>query len=102
MTRLYNTCNVHIYHGSSHIQIANESHLAIEEVGDINSYFRDVYVSLKLYTNLIVIGQLVDDNCDVYFSHNGCLVQDQMSSKTIVKRGLFHYTFPFLIYIWLV
>lgn len=50
------------------------SHLAIDEVGDINSSFRDVYVSPELSTSLISVGQLVDDNCDILFSRYGCLM----------------------------
>jgi hypothetical protein len=69
-------CNVRPCHGSSHIQVANESHLAINEIGDINPSFKDVYVSPGLYNNLILVGQLVEKNCDVNFSRDGCLVQD--------------------------
>jgi hypothetical protein len=75
MTRSSNTlCNIHQYYGSFHIQIANDSHLAINEVGDINPFFRDVYVSHGLSTSLTSVGQLVDNNCDVHFSRDGCLV----------------------------
>jgi hypothetical protein len=75
MTRSSNTlCNVRPYHGSSHIQVANGGHLAIDEVGNINPSFRDVYVSPGLSNSLILIGQLVEKNCDVHFSSDGCLV----------------------------
>ena len=95
MTRLSDTLsNVRPYHGSSQIQIANGSHLAIDEVGDINYSFRDVYVSLELSTSLISVGQLVDDNCDVHFSRDGCLVQDQVSGKIIAKRPKVGRLFP--------
>ena len=95
MTRLSDTlCNVHPYHGSSQIQIANESHLAIDEVGDINSSFRNVYASPELSTSLIFVGQLVDDNCDVHFSRDGCLVRDQVSRKTIAKGPKVGKLFP--------
>jgi hypothetical protein len=60
---------------SSHIQIASGSHLAINEVGDINPSFRDIYVSPELSISLILVGQLVDNNCDVHFSCDVCLVQ---------------------------
>ena len=69
-------CNIRPYHGSSHIQIANRSQLAINEVGDINPSFSDVYVSPRLSTSLIYVGHLVDNNCEVHSSHDGCLVQD--------------------------
>jgi hypothetical protein len=57
MTKSSDTlCNVRLYHGSSHIQVANGSHLAINEVGDINSSFRDIYVSPELFNSLISVG----------------------------------------------
>jgi hypothetical protein len=46
-------CNIHPYKGSSYIQVANGSHLAINEVGDINPSFRDVYVSPGLSNSLV-------------------------------------------------
>jgi hypothetical protein len=69
-------CNVRPYHGSSHIQVANGSHLAIDEVGDINPSLKVVYISPGLSNSLISVGQLVENNCDVHFSRDGCLVQD--------------------------
>jgi hypothetical protein len=77
--------NVREYHGSSQIQVANGGHIPITKVGDIDPTFKNVFVSPKLSTSLISVGQLVDDNCDVHFSRNGCLVQDQVSGKVIVK-----------------
>jgi hypothetical protein len=57
MTKSFDTlCNVRPYRGSPHIQVANGSHLAINEVGDINPSFRDVYVSPGLSNGLISIG----------------------------------------------
>jgi len=99
--------NVRSYHGSSQIQVANRSHLVINEIGDINPSFKDVYVSPGLSNNLILVGQLVEKNCDVHFSRNGCLVQDQVSRKILAKGPkvgrLFPCNFLFLvIYLWLV
>jgi hypothetical protein len=75
MTKSSDTiCNVRPYHGLSHIQVANVSHFAIDEVGDINPSFRDVYVSHGLSNSLISVSQLVEKNCDVCFSRDGCLV----------------------------
>jgi hypothetical protein len=68
--------NVREYHGSSQIQVANGGHIPITKVGDITPTFKNVFVSPKLSTSFISVGQLVDDNCDVYFSRNDCLVQD--------------------------
>ena len=70
------------------------SHLAIDEVGDINSSFIDVYISPELSTSLVSVGQLVDDNCDVYFSRDDCLMQDQVSGKTIPKGPKVGKLFP--------
>ncbi|KAF5476800.1 hypothetical protein F2P56_003497, partial [Juglans regia] len=67
------------YRGMQNIQIADGSTLPITVVGNLGSSFRDVFVSPGLSTNLISVGQLVDNNCDVHFSRGGCLVQDQVS-----------------------
>jgi hypothetical protein len=48
--------NVRPYHVSSQIQVDNGSHLAINEIRDINHSFKDVYVSPGLSNNLISIG----------------------------------------------
>ncbi|KAG6629834.1 hypothetical protein CIPAW_14G112700 [Carya illinoinensis] len=66
--------NVRPYNGSSHIQIANGSQLPIHAIGDVDSTVQDVFVSPQLSTSLISVGQLVDNNCDVRFSRDGCLV----------------------------
>ncbi|KAF2295780.1 hypothetical protein GH714_033949 [Hevea brasiliensis] len=71
--------NVHKYHGSIEIQIANESNIPITKVGDLTPSFKNIFISPKLSTKLISVDQLVDNNCDVHFSHNGYLVQDQVS-----------------------
>ena len=42
-------------------------------------------VSPGLASNLLSVGQLVDNNCNVNFSRDGCLVQEQVSRKVIVK-----------------
>lgn len=73
---LENLHNVHTYDDTQNIQIVNGNTLSISAVGDINSSFRDVFVSLGLVSNLISVGQLVDNNCNVNFSPAGCSVQD--------------------------
>ena len=45
--------------------------LPITAVGTLGHGFNDVFVSSGLSTNLIYVGQLVDTNCDVHFSHGG-------------------------------
>ena len=54
-------------------------------------------MSHKLSTNLISIGQLVDNNCTVQFSNSGCLVQDQVSGKMIAKGPKVGRLFPSLL-----
>uniref|UniRef100_M1BMX3 GAG-pre-integrase domain-containing protein n=1 Tax=Solanum tuberosum TaxID=4113 RepID=M1BMX3_SOLTU len=78
--------NIREYNGPTQIQVANGSNLPITKVGDITETFKNVFVSPKLSTSLISVGQLVDNNCDVNFSRNGCLVQDQVSG-TIIAKG---------------
>jgi hypothetical protein len=79
---------------SSHIQVANGSHLAINEVGDTNPSFRDVYVSPGLSNSLISAGQLVEKNCDVHFSRDGCLVQNQVLGTILTKGPKVGILFP--------
>ena len=55
------------------------STLPIGVVGDLSSSLTDVFVSPDLSINLISIGQLIDNNCNVHFSRSGCVVQDQVS-----------------------
>ncbi|KAJ0044531.1 hypothetical protein Pint_04279 [Pistacia integerrima] len=86
--------NVRIYTGSTHIQIANGCQLPIHAIGDVDSTIRDVFVSPQFSTNLISVGQLVDNNCDVRFSRDGCLVQDQVSGKILVKGPKVGRLFP--------
>ena len=95
MTKSSDTlCNIRPYRGSSYIQVANGSLLAINEVGDINPSFRDVYVSLGLSNSFISAGQLVEKNCDVHYSCDGCLVQDQVSGKILTKGPKVGRLFP--------
>jgi len=97
MTKSSNTlCNVHPYHGSSQIQVATRSYLANNEIEDINPSFKDVYVPPGLSNNLISIGQLVEKNCDVHFSRDGCIVQDQVSRKILAKAPKVGRLFPLL------
>ncbi|KAJ0075075.1 hypothetical protein Patl1_34923 [Pistacia atlantica] len=92
--------NVQTYTGSTHIQIANGCQLPIHAIGDIDSTIRDVFVSPQLFTSLISVGQLVDNNYDVRFSRDGCLVQDQASGKILAKGSkvgrlfLMHFSIP--------
>ncbi|XP_060185890.1 uncharacterized protein LOC132615322 [Lycium barbarum] len=76
------------------IQVVNGSNLPITKIGDITPTVKNVFVSSKLSTSLISIGQLVDNNCDVNFSCNGCLVLDRVSGMIIAKRPKVGRLFP--------
>ncbi|KAJ6944960.1 hypothetical protein NC651_000098 [Populus alba x Populus x berolinensis] len=89
--------NVQKYKGNLHIRIADGNPLSITVVGDISAILNIVFVSPKLSTNLIFVGQLVDNNCDVHFSKSGCLVQDQVSRKMITKGPKVGRLFPLLL-----
>ncbi|PON75901.1 hypothetical protein PanWU01x14_038520 [Parasponia andersonii] len=60
---------------------------------DINATFKDVFVSPELSTSLILVGQLVDNNCDVTCSRD-CLVWDQLSRKILTKGPKVGILFP--------
>jgi hypothetical protein len=77
--------NVRNYDGNLKISTADGSSLPISAVGDLSPSLIDIFVSHDLSTNLIFVGQLVDNNCDAHFSHSGCVVQDQASGKMIMK-----------------
>ncbi|XP_068649053.1 uncharacterized protein [Aristolochia californica] len=57
--------NVRKYDGDLHINITDGSSLSISVVGDLSSSLADVFVSPDLSTNLLSIGQLVDEDCNV-------------------------------------
>ncbi|KAJ0042058.1 hypothetical protein Pint_19025 [Pistacia integerrima] len=82
------------YDGEQHIQITDDSTLPITTVGNLGSYFTNVFVSLDLSANLIVVGQLVEDNCSIHFDRSGCHVQDQASRQEIVKGPKVGRLFP--------
>nr|KYP76879.1 Retrovirus-related Pol polyprotein from transposon TNT 1-94 [Cajanus cajan] len=77
--------NVTNYSNNLQIHIVDGNNLPIITIGDISSSLTNAYVSPDLITNLISVGQLVDNNCKVEFSKSGCLVQDQHSRIMIAK-----------------
>ena len=91
IVRLSNIIN---YDGNLKINTANGSSLPISVVGDLSSSLTDVFVSPDLSTNLIFVGQLVDNNCNVHFSRSGCVVQDQVSRQMIAKGPKVGRLFP--------
>ena len=88
---LHDVCQ---YTGNQLIQIANGSTLPITDVGSLGISFNNVLVSPKLSSNLIYVGQLVDDNCEIHFDRNGCCVQDQTSGRVIAKGPKVGRLFP--------
>nr|GMD06433.1 Retrovirus-related Pol polyprotein from transposon TNT 1-94 [Ipomoea batatas] len=86
--------NVQKYSGDLQIHTAEGNSLPITAVGDISASLNNVFVSPKLSTNLISVGQLVDSNCTVQFSKSGCFVQDQVSGKMIAKGPKVGRLFP--------
>ena len=77
--------NLRNYDGNLKINTADGSSLPISVVGDLSSSLTNVFVSPNLSTNLISVGQLVDNNCNDNFSRSGCVVQDQVSRQMIAK-----------------
>ena len=53
-----------------------------------------MFVSHGLTSNLISVGQLVDNDYQVQFSQSSCLVQDQHSGKIIAKGPKVGRLFP--------
>lgn len=86
--------NVKRYSGGLQIHTADGNNLPITKIGDISSSLTNVYVSPGLTSNLISVGQLVDDDCRVEFSKSGCLVQDHHSGKLITKGPKVGRLFP--------
>ncbi|RVX04726.1 Retrovirus-related Pol polyprotein from transposon RE1 [Vitis vinifera] len=87
-------CHVRPYAGQSSIQTANGSSLPIVAIGDASSKFTDVFLAPQLSMNLISVSQLVDNNCAINFSGNGCVVQDQVTGKPITKGPKVGRLFP--------
>ena len=77
--------NVTKYFGNLQIHIADGNSLSITTISDISSSLTNCFVSLSLISNLISVGQLVDNDCKVAFSKFDCLVQDQQSGKMIAN-----------------
>ena len=82
------------YSGNLKIHTADGNHLPITAIGDISSSLTNVFVSPGLTSNLISVGQLVDNDCQVSFSKSGCLVQDQHSGNLIARGPKVGRLFP--------
>ncbi|WVZ17516.1 hypothetical protein V8G54_010498 [Vigna mungo] len=64
--------NIKNYSRNLTIHTAGGNQLPITEIGDISPFLTNVFVALGLTSNLIFVGQLVDNNCRVQFSQSGC------------------------------
>ncbi|KAH7524952.1 hypothetical protein FEM48_Zijuj06G0173800 [Ziziphus jujuba var. spinosa] len=71
--------------GNLEIQTANGDKLPVKAIGDIphSLPLNNVFLVPHLTSNLLSVGQLVDENCKVSFSPSGCIVQDQTTGKVI-------------------
>jgi hypothetical protein len=87
-------CHVRPYDGQSVIQTTNGSSLPIAAVRDAFFTLTDVFLAPQLSTNLISVGQLVENNCDVKFFGDSCVVQDQVTGALIAKRPRVGRLFP--------
>ncbi|RDX97523.1 hypothetical protein CR513_19704, partial [Mucuna pruriens] len=81
----YHLHNVHAYNDTPKTLRLPMVTLSISVVGDINPFFTNVFVSPGLASNLV--GQLVDNNCNVNFSPIGCFVQDQVLWGKVIAKG---------------
>ena len=86
--------NIRNYDGNLKINTTDGGSLPISAIGDLFSSLTDVFVSPDLSTNLIYVGQLVDNNCNIHFSCSGCVVQDQVSGQMIAKGPKVGRLFP--------
>lgn len=86
--------NIKKYFGNLKIHTADGNQLPITATGDISSSLTNVFVSPGLTSNLISVGQLVENDFQVQFSQSGCLVQDQQTGKIIAKGPKVGRLFP--------
>ena len=49
---------------------------------------------LLSFPRILFVGQLVDNNCAINFSGNGCVVQDQVTGEPIAKGPKVGRLFP--------
>jgi hypothetical protein len=71
--------DVHKYDGKQHIQIIDNSTLSITSISNLGSSFTNVFISPDLSAKLVLVRQLIEENCSIHFDCSGCYVQDQMS-----------------------
>jgi hypothetical protein len=68
------------------ITTADGSAMTVSHVGSISSpnlSISDVFCVLKLYLNLLSVGQLTELGLNMFFSSRGCLVQDSRTGQIV-------------------
>ena len=68
--------NMASYTGHLQIQTADGGHVPITAIGDIPGplSLKNVYLCPNLTSNLLSVGQLVEENYNISFSPSGCVV----------------------------
>lgn len=76
MFSLANLNHITKYNGNLQVQTANDENLPIPVIGDVSNpiHLKHVFPSPHFTTNLLSMGQLVENNCDVLFSSSGSLM----------------------------
>lgn len=69
--------NINKYFGNLKIHISYGSHLPIMATSDVSPFLTNVFISSGHITNLVSIGQLVDNELKVKLSKSDCVVYDQ-------------------------
>ena len=84
------------YTGNHHIQTANGGKIPITAIGGVFSSIplKNVFLYPSLTSNLLSIGQLVENNCNISVSSSSYVVQDQMLGKEIVREAKCGCLFP--------
>lgn len=82
-----NLSNTQPYDRKLQVHTGDGGKLSITAIGDIphSLPLQKVFLSLGLSTNLLFVGQLVNNHCNISFSSSGSVVQDQESGRVIAK-----------------
>ena len=91
--------NMQPYNGNLQVHTVDGQKLPMTALGDVihSLPLKNVFLSPHLITNLLFVGQLIDDNCNVSFSRSGCVMQDQASGTVIAEGPECGRLFPFLV-----
>ena len=83
-----NLSHVKPYDGNLRINTADGGSILITAIGEISHPLplSHVFLSPQLSTNLLPIGQLVDNHCSVSLLRSGCVIHDQALGEVIGKE----------------